>query len=787
MCANSASGHGETSGRDGVAPMHANDPRPLLPIYGRERELAQARLFLEGTGPRLLTFTGPGGVGKTRLAIRLMADISHLYPDGAFALQLAAVRDPNLLIPMIAYEFGIRDSGEIAVYDRLVSVLSRHRVLLVLDNFEQIILAADQIGQLLSATSQLHILVTSRVPLSVFGEQEMAIQPLSLPDHRAMSVDELAENPAVALFVHRASSVRAEFELTAENAETVASVCQRLDGLPLAIELAAVRMKVLSPTALLGRLSNSLDLLTGGPRNSPDRQRTMRSAITWSYELLSAVEQELFANLSIFAGGFTLEAASAVAGATLDSLSALVDSSLVRAESSFDGEPRFQILELNKEFGREKVVEAGQFDDLAKRHGAYFLNQAEYADQFLFGGSKQTMYLNLVEQDHDNIRATLYRMEETGDYESILRMSAALAVFWYLRGHLHEGQAWLQKGLDRAISAPPILRARALQGYGLIATYLGDLSGAAKVLEESLEITLAEPGKPGLAMSLGLLGVAIEDSGDFARGSQLFDEAIAAVDTSSSIGQSDSLLVSLRSHRGVCAWGMGEIEKARSLWEQSLAAARGNEDWWWVANCLGYLALAAVERKSVQEAASRQHESLSILWQMNAVDDLAGAIAGAACVASAQGDNYAAIKFFRVSETLRIRIGSRVPPPERDVFRLFFERSRAALPDEQGAAAEREGSLLTTERAVAEALDLLRAPIDSRSSGLPTSAMMLTPRERDVLRLLVAGQTDREIAESLFISPRTAQGHVARLFDKLDVSTRTAAVALALQQDLLHY
>jgi len=763
------------------------DPRALLPIFGREQELARAKSFLAESGPSLLTLTGPGGVGKTRLAIRLLADISHRYPDGATAIQLSAVRDPALLMPTIAHEFGIRDGGEISVYDRLVTLLGSQRLLLVLDNFEQIVDAAGQIGQLLTAASHLHILVTSRIPLSILGEQEMAIQPLPLPDARGATAAELARNPAIALFNHRASSVRAEFVLADDNAETVANVCRKLDGLPLAIELAAARMKVLSPTALFGRLSNSLDVLTGGPRDSPDRLRTMRAAITWSYELLSADEQVLFANLSVFSGGFSLDAANVIAGASLDSLSSLVDSSLIRSESSVDGEPRFRMLETMREFGREKVVAGGRIDALADRHSAYFLALAERADPFLFGGPGQTLNLNLVEQDHDNVRAALYRMEETRDFQSMMRMAAALAVFWYLRGHLHEGQGWIQKSLAGADQAPSDLHARTLWGCGLIATYQGDLAEAARVLEECLTITTTAADLAGQIMTLGLLGVAVEDSGDYTRGAQLFDEAQALIDASAGAGISSSLVISLHSHRGVCAWGMGEIDYARELWEQTLAEARTDGDWWWVANCLGYLALAAVERKSVDEAAIRQHESLSLLCHLNAMDDLAGALSGAACVASARSSHATAIRFFRAADVLRTKIGSRVAPPERDVFRLFYERSRAALPDEEEGAAARSGAALTTEQAVAEALTSLQAPTDARSSARSASGITLTQRERDVMRLLVAGQTDREIAESLFISPRTAQGHVARLFDKLDVSTRTAAVAMAIQQDLLRH
>jgi non-specific serine/threonine protein kinase len=286
-------------------------------------------------------------------------------------------------------------------------------------------------------------------------------------------------------------------------------------------------------------------------------------------------------------------------------------------------------------------------------------------------------------------------------------------------------------------------------------------------------------------MTLGLLGVAVEDSGDFARAAQLFDEALALIDAPGIAGLSTTLAISLRSHRGVCAWGLGEIPFARDLWEKTLADARAVGDWWWVANCLGYLGLVAVERKAVDEAASRQHESLSILWRLNAMDDLAGAISGAACVASARADHLLAVRLFSAADGLRTRIGSRVPPPERDVFRLFHERSRAALTDDQASAAATAGLALPIDQAVSEALAALQSPVDGRAPGSSGTGITLTQRERDVMRLLIAGQTDREIAESLFISPRTAQGHVARLFDKLDVSTRTAAVALAIQQDLL--
>ena len=379
-----------TEGVDFVLP-----PRPATPLIGREDESAAVMALLCQDHVRLLTLTGPGGVGKTRLALRVATDLadSGSFPDGVAFVALAPVTDPALVLPTIAQAIGVREAGNRSLEEHLAAVLGRSRLLLILDNFEQVVRAAQPVAALLAACTGMKALVTSRIPLHVGGEQEFAVPPLGLPDAVSSSLPSLAENPAVALFVQRARAVRLEFVLDEGNATVVADVCRRLDGVPLAIELAAARSKILSPSALLGRLTSALGILTGGPLDQPARLQTMRSAIAWSHDLLADEEQVLFRRLTVFAGRFTLDAAEAVAEAggsgeqerasfapsVLDGITALVDSNLLRHAEGADGEPRFWMLATIREFGLEQLAASGEDEEVRRRHAAWYLALGEAA------------------------------------------------------------------------------------------------------------------------------------------------------------------------------------------------------------------------------------------------------------------------------------------------------------------------------------------------------------------------------------------------------------------------
>jgi predicted ATPase/class 3 adenylate cyclase len=441
-------------------------PLPVQPttFIGREREVAEARTLLEGT--RALTLTGPGGTGKTRLALQIATESSEAYRDRAVFVALAALRDPSLVAATVAAAVGVQEEAGRPILTSLTERLAGMEVLLVLDNYEQLLPAAPLVGELVAAGPGVRVLVTSRAPLRVAGEREYEVRPLALPDAAgAATPEELAESEAVALFVERARAIEPGFALGPENAAAVAAICTALDGLPLAIELAAARVRLLSPQAILERLGTSLPLLTGGPRDRPERQRTLRGAIQWSHDLLDPDGQTMFRWLAAFAGGWTFEAAEAVCspagGATLDTLETLdelVQHSLARRDDGAS-EPRFRMLQTIREFGLERLAESGEEPEIHERHAQFFLTLAEKAGGELTGPG-QAVWLDRLACDHDNLRAALRWSVDADRAETGLLIAAAIWRFWQLRDHLAEGEARLTELLD-APSAAAATPARA--------------------------------------------------------------------------------------------------------------------------------------------------------------------------------------------------------------------------------------------------------------------------------------------------------------------------------------
>src|SRR5215204_3556721 len=448
-----------------------NLPSQPTPLVGREREVAGVCRLLRGGGVRLLTLTGPGGMGKTRLALQVAADLVDEFEDGVFFVPLAPISDPDLVVPTVARTLDITETSGRTPEEALKDYLRNKEMLLVLDNFEQVVEAAPLVGELLSACPALKVLATSRTVLRIYGEQEFTVPPLELPaPSHPQPLERLTQYEAVRLFVERAQAAKADFSVTNDNAPAVAEICHRLDGLPLAIELAAARIKVLSAQKILEHLGNRLKLLTGGARDLPERQRTLRSTIEWSYGLLEEGEKVLFARLSVFAGGRTLEAIEAICDAegdlpvdVLDGLASLVDKSLLKQEEGVGGEPRFVMLETIHEFAREKLEGSGEAEDLRRLHARYFLALAEEAEPAL-EGSQQQVWLDRLEEEHDNMRTVLsWSLGQGQDAELALRIGAVLGEFWYLRGYWSEGRRWLEEALTKSGRTPTAARARALQ------------------------------------------------------------------------------------------------------------------------------------------------------------------------------------------------------------------------------------------------------------------------------------------------------------------------------------
>jgi predicted ATPase len=469
-----------------------NLPTQLTSFLGREREIAEARqLLIDG---RLLTLTGPGGTGKTRLSLQIAADATDRFPDGIYFVPLGMIAQPDLVLPTIGQAVGLVDPG-VEPLERLAQHIGDRCFLLVLDNFEQVTDAAPQIAELLLRAPRISALVTSRSPLRVYGEREYPVPPLGVPDPRHLpDLEQFSAFESVALFVERAMAVRPDFAITSANAPAVAEICVRLDGLPLAIELAAARIRVLSPQAIMERLGDRLALLSSGSRDLPERQQTLRGAIAWSHDLLDDDDRRVFARFAAFAGGATLGAIEAVVfdpgerADALDAIASLVDKSLVRQETQEDGEPRFRMLETIREYALEQLDARGEAERQRERHAAWVLAFAEDHAQAVFGDD-QRVVLDAFEREHDNVRAAISWAMATGRVESAMRIFAATWRFWQMRGYLAEAR----ERADRILAGPtpgvdPEVRAAALEAAGGIAYWQADMPASRAWYAEALAL-----------------------------------------------------------------------------------------------------------------------------------------------------------------------------------------------------------------------------------------------------------------------------------------------------------
>ncbi|HWC31690.1 MAG TPA: adenylate/guanylate cyclase domain-containing protein [Actinomycetota bacterium] len=594
----------------------ANLPEQLTTFVGRRRELDDVISILSKT--RLLTLTGPGGTGKTRLSIEVARETVDDFDDGAAFVALSPLRDPALVVPTIAQALGLREDPSRPPVDAVAENLRDKRMLVVLDNFEQVMEAASDIGQLLAVTSGATFLVTSREALGLHGEREYQVPPLALPDVRRLPpLDALSQYEAVRLFIDRATAVKTGFSITNENAPAVAEITSRLDGLPLAIELAAARIKLLSPQAILSRLEERLSLLVGGARDRPARQQTLRDAIAWSYDLLDEPERRFFSRLAIFRGGFTLEAAEEVCNPdaelgldTFDGIESLVNKSLLRQTEVPSGEPRFFMLFTIRDYAGERLAEGREQADIARRHQEFFLGLAERARPELLG-PRQADWLDALEREHDNIRAVLDR---ASDIEFRLRLSAALWRFWQFRGHLREARTRLEELVARPEAREqPRALAEALEGAGGVAYWMGDWAACALHYGEMLTLYRELGDKRGEAEALYNLSFPYHvpvtgGQEDLDRARDLLEGSLR-------------LFGELGDQAGLAkvTWGLsnlyyrlGDLDRAERAAEESLEAYRRLDDRFGAGWALHSLGVSKMRRGDLDGAESRFREALRI-------------------------------------------------------------------------------------------------------------------------------------------------------------------------------
>jgi predicted ATPase/class 3 adenylate cyclase len=599
--------------------LRNNLPLQPTPLVGRGQEVGEVCERLRREEVRLLTLTGPGGTGKTRLALQAAADLLEDFEDGVFFVYLAATTDPDLFLTQVAGALGLQESGDVPLEDLLKEYLGRRELLLVLDNFEQLLSAVPLVAELLSAAPRLKVLATSRIPLGIYGEHEYAVPPLSVPDTKRLPpIEVLSQYEAVRLFIDRASAAKRGFEITSENAPAVAEICARLDGLPLAIELAAARIKLLPPKVLLTRLANRLKLLTGGAKDLPARQRTLRGAIEWSHDLLEEGEKTLFARLSVFSGGRTLEAIEAICDAegdlpvdALDGVSSLLDKSLLVREETSEEESRYVMLETIHEYAREKLHESGEAAEVSRLHAEYFLAFAEEAEPEL-EGPDQVAWMEKLEADHENCRAALSWLLEVGEAELALRIGAALSLFWRIRGHLSEGRRWLSEGLSGGDAAPAGVRARAMLVLGELAWKQGDYPQGEEKLEASLALCREAGDRRGEAQALNSLGFIASERNDLERAEKLLEESLA-------LGRKAGMPVVINSalnSLAALAVYRNDYARATVLLEEGLGIARAAGDVRGIAIHTTSLGATAVVTGEFERAEVLLKEGREMFWKL---------------------------------------------------------------------------------------------------------------------------------------------------------------------------
>ncbi len=778
----------------GMAPL----PEPLSRFIGRREEIAAVGGLLRDPEVRLLTLTGPGGAGKTRLSIEVARGIRGSFPDGVVFVDLAAFTQPGLVLPAIVRALGQRGMSNREPRERVQAFLQAKQLLLVLDNFEQVLAAAPVVAGLVADARDLKVLVTSRAPLRVGGEREYPVPPLGLVVEGAVSpAAALLASDAGRLFCERARAHDPQFAVDDAGAATIADICARLDGLPLAIELAAARMKALTPRALLARLDRWLPLLTEGDRDAPARLRTMRNAIAWSYVLLDRPVQAVFRRLAVFAGGFTLDGAEYVSresgdgrreltgsdrlapDSVLDAVSTLVEQSLVMRTVDAEGLPWFRMLETVREFGLEELTGQGEEAETRSAHARYFLDLAERRDQAGVPGNHERLQALLDTQRADFLAALTW-LDTAGPLDAFFRLLMTFENSWVATGLSDEGSRWLERALAKSDEMSSADRAMVLVAMGRLAVYRGRTSEAERLVTEAVALLRREGDRIRLAMALIWLGVLAMQTGDYERAETPLDEARTMCEGAGDPRSAAWVAADAMANLGVAARGRGELDLAEARIDAALrlyrdhglehSVTRAFLDLGDIARDRGDLALA-VER--FRTSLTRLGAQLDLLIAANALDGIASA-------AATWNQAETAARLFGAADALRDRAGATITfPVERADYRRHVEAIRARLGEDGFAVAWAEGRSQPWDRVVATVAEVTPPVAAEPASPAAGNRFGLTRREAEVLRLLVERQTDREIASALHVSPRTVEWHVGSILTKLGVESRREAVALA--------